>query len=367
MAFGAVGLKTHIWNNNIWSICFLILYPLIMLGLLWLIGGIIGVAFSPAQADRTAVGIAHANQFVVSYGAILLGVVSVWFIIAYFWHTRMISKMAHSHPVTRAQEPELYNLLENLCISVGMSMPRLHVIESHARNAFASGVNDKSYTVTVTRGLLNSLRKDEVEAVLAHELTHIRNRDVRLLMVCVIFTGMVGFAAQMASSYARYNLFVPRRRSGGKSQGGIMLVVLGVIVVLWIGYFATLFTRFALSRKREFMADAGAVELTKNPEAMMRALLRIAGMDKMPQVSNDVKMMCVENTVPFLGLFKTHPPIKQRVQVLSAMTNTSVPEIDANKPSTSSQPFEEKTPRDNWISRDRKFRRDKSSHPWMKS
>jgi len=91
----------------------------------------------------------------------------------------MISKMAHSHPVTRAQEPELYNLLENLCISVGMSMPRLHVIESHARNAFASGVNDKSYTVTVTRGLLNSLRKDEVEAVLAHELTH--NAELRIM------------------------------------------------------------------------------------------------------------------------------------------------------------------------------------------
>ncbi|MBL4590098.1 MAG: M48 family metallopeptidase, partial [Alphaproteobacteria bacterium] len=307
MAVGSVGLKTHIWNNNLWSMLFLGIYPLIMLGILWLIGALIGGGLAPVGVDRISMGVNSGNGIVVAYWPLMVTGISIWFVIAYFWHTRMISKMAHSHSVSRAQEPELYNLVENLCISVGMTMPMLHIIETHARNAFASGISDKSYTITVTRGLLNSLRKDEVEAVLAHELTHIRNRDVRLLMVCIIFTGMIGFAAQMMWSSVRYNMFMPRR-SSGNSRGSTMMLFLAIAAVLWVGYMATLFTRFALSRKREFMADAGAVELTKNPEAMMRALMRIAGMDRMKQTSADIQMMCVENTVPFLGMFKTHPP-----------------------------------------------------------
>lgn len=142
-----------------------------------------------------------------------------------------------------------------------------------------------------------------------------------------------------------------------------MILFLAIAAVLWIGYMATLFTRFALSRKREFMADAGAVELTKNPEAMMRALMRIAGMDKMKQTSADIQMMCVENTVPFLGMFKTHPPIKTRVKMLSKMTSTPMPDITMEKPSTSKQPFEEKGDRTDWLSRQRGFRRGKGN-PW---
>ncbi len=358
----ARGLKTHIWNNNIWSMAFLAIYPLIMLGLLWLVGVVIGGGLAPAGVDRQAMAFAHGNNIVLTYWPLMGTAVSLWFVVSYFFHTKMISKMAHSHTVTRAQEPELYNLLENLCISVGMTMPTLHVIESHARNAFASGVNEKSYTVTVTRGLLNSLRKDEVEAVLAHELTHIRNRDVRLLMICIIFTGMIGFAAQMVWSSVRYSLFMPRRSRNGRNNS--VFIFIAIAAILWIGYLATLFTRFALSRRREYMADAGSIELTKNPDAMMRALTRIAGMDRMKQTSADIQMMCVENTLPFLGLFKTHPPIKQRIQVISEMTNTPIPDIDPHIPSTSQTPFSTPHERTNWLSRERRFR--KGKNPWVK-
>lgn len=364
MAIGSVGLKTHIWNNNMWSMAFLAIYPIIMMGMLWLVGAAMGGALAPRHVEWSTMAMAHGNSIVAAYWPLMFTAVAIWFVVAYFWHTRMISKMAHSHPVSRSQEPELYNLLENLCISVGMKMPKLQIIESHARNAFASGVNDKTYTVTVTRGLLMSLRKDEVEAVLAHELSHIRNKDVRLLMVCIIFTGMIGFAAQMMWSTVRYNIFIPRRSSNGNSRGGTIIAMLVIALILWIGYMATLFTRFALSRKREYMADAGAVELTKNPEAMMRALMRIAGMDRMKQTSADIQMMCVENTVPFLGMFKTHPPIAQRVKTLSVMTATPVPDIDMSKPSTSKQPMGKDIPRDNWLPRGRGFRRNKN-HPWV--
>ncbi len=368
MALASTGLKTHIWNNNIWSISFLAIYPLIMLGMLWLAGFAMGYGgLAPLEADRTAMAVNNAGNIVFEYWPLMFAGVGIWFLIAYFWHTKMISKMARSHPVTRSQEPELYNLLENLCITAGMKMPALHIIESHARNAFASGINDKSYTVTVTRGLLNSLRKDEVEGVLAHELTHIRNRDVRLLMVSIIFTGMIGFAAQIMWSGIRYHMFMPRTRSSGSAQnkGGMIFILFAISAILWIGYMATIFTRFALSRKREYMADAGAVELTKNPEAMMRALMRIAGMDRMKQTSADIHMMCIENTMPFLGMFKTHPPIKSRVKTLSKITGTSVPDLSIEKPSTSKQPFEErgKQPHD-WITKNRRFRNGKKN-PWI--
>src|SRR5690606_1841292 len=146
------------------------------------------------------------------------------------------------------EEPELYNLFENLCISVGLPTPRLEIIESHARNAFASGIDRRSYCVTVTRGLMQSLSADELDGVLAHELTHILNRDVRLMMVCVIFTGMLGFAAQLLWSHFRYATYVPRSSGNNNNRGGLMLMLLALLVILWIGYFATLFMRFALSR-----------------------------------------------------------------------------------------------------------------------
>lgn len=126
---------------------------------------------------------------------------------------------------------------------------------------------------------MNSLSKDELEAVLAHELTHILNRDVRLLIVTVIFTGMIGFAAQLVWSSIRYGLIFGGGGRGNNRGGGV-IIMLAIAVVLWVGYMATLLMRFALSRRREFMADAGAVELTKNPSAMMRALMRIAGRDQ---------------------------------------------------------------------------------------
>jgi len=260
----------------------------------------------------------------------------------------MVRALSHAHAVTRKEEPELYNLLENLCITQGMAMPKLNIIETHARNAFASGINESSYTVTVTRGLLNSLSKDEVEGVLAHELIHIINRDVRLLMVTVIFTGMVGFAAQMSWSFIR-NSFRVRTRSNGKSGGGI-LILFAIALVLWIGYMATLFMRFAISRRREFMADAGAVEMTKNPEAMMRALMRIAGRDNIPQAPADIDMMCIENAQPFMGLFATHPPIQSRIKLIAEMTNTQIPVLPHAGPTTADQSFGDRQKKNPWLS-----------------
>ena len=361
----STGLQTHIWNNNLKSIGLLAVYPFLIAAMVWAVATIVGYTAS-GSTDLDLVN-QQAINFVWEYLPFIISVVIVWFLIAYFFHTKMVRGLSHSHPVTREQEPELYNLLENLCIAQGMNMPRLEIIESHARNAFASGIDEKSYTVTVTRGLIQSLAKDEVEAVLAHELTHIINRDVRLLIVTIIFTGMVGFAAQMMWSQIRYSLWVPRYRSNDRGKGGIF-IFFAILVILWIGYLATLLTRFALSRRREYMADAGAVQMTKNPEAMMRALMRIAGMAQIPKIPDDINMMCIESRALFLGLFATHPPIESRIQALSETTNTPVPDLPRLETHIARASGQERFQRpqalrDNWTTRQR-FSGRRKANPW---
>jgi len=364
----AAGLQTHIWNNNAKSLGLLAAYPFLIMGIVWLCAA--AAAYFMAF-EQTPQGIANlASSIIEQYWPLITAGVTIWFTLAYFFHTKMVRRMAHSHPVTRADEPALYNLLENLCITAGMPMPKLEIVESHARNAFASGIDQKSFTVTVTRGLLQSLSKDEVEGVLAHELTHIMNRDVRLLIITIIFTGMIGFAAQVMWSQMRYGIWAGRR-SSGKGKGNGVIILLAIMAILWVGYFATLFTRFAISRKREYMADAGAVQLTRNPDAMMRALMRIAGKDQIPKIPADITMMCIENRKPFMGLFATHPPIEKRVKSLSQFTNSQIPDLPQLKPFHAPRaeradvlhPPEDN--RDNWTTRKR-FNRDRTN-PWARN
>lgn len=343
-----VGLSTHIWNNNLRCIVLLCLYPVLILGLVWIMGYVFasmqgGYNMQRIEQDTGTLWLNRgnpeyvANNIVYAYWPTILGAVSIWFVIAWFFHTSMIRRLSHSHPVSRQDEPELYNLLENLCISQGIKMPRLEIIETHARNAFASGISNETYSITVTRGLMNSLRPDEMEAVLGHELTHILNRDVRLLIITVIFTGMFGFLAQLAWSNIRYSLFYSRRNR--ENSGGTTIAVFIIAILLWLGYLATLLMRFALSRRREYMADAGAVSMTKNPDAMMRALMRIAGRDRIPETTDDIAMMCIENHVPFLGVFATHPPINERIKAISQVTGTPIPNSSHLAPAKSEERF----------------------------
>ena len=354
---GAVGLSTHIWNNNIRSVILLTLYPILIMGIFWLAAGVVGMNM-PIHGgyDPNWDGVIRfANQATYDFWPTILTAVAIWFMIAWFFHTKMIRSLARSRPVTREEEPELYNLLENLCISRGMPLPHLEIIETHARNAFASGISNSTYSVTVTRGLMNSLAKDELEAVLAHELTHIENRDVRLLIVTVIFTGLFGFLAQMVWNSIRYNMFYVRGGGRDRNSGGAVVVIFLIALILWLGYLATLLMRFALSRRREYMADAGAIEMTKNPEAMMRALMRISGRDRIPESTDDIAMMCIENHKPFLGMFATHPPIERRIQAISEVTNTPVPDPSHLAPIGKDKSFGENRPNP-WLIRERKTR-----------
>lgn len=328
MPFKAVGLTTHIYNNNMRSAILLAGFPVLIFGMIYAFcfgAAKFGLLTGKAEPFKAAVDTGWAMSLQYGHWAVIAA--AAWFVIAYFSHTRMIQKMTDAVPVTYKEEPKLYSLLENLCISRGLTMPSFQIIESPALNAFASGINDKTYAITVTRGLLETLEDDELESVLAHELTHIMNRDVRLLIISVVFVGMISFFCEMAFRNLIYGGRARRSSSSNnKNSGGLMILALAIMV---IGYLFAIVIRFALSRKREYLADAGAVELTKNPEAMMRALMRISGHDEIKDLPEDVEMMCIENSTGFMHMFATHPPIEKRIQVLSEMTNTPVPELHA--------------------------------------
>jgi heat shock protein HtpX len=243
-----------------------------------------------------------------------------WIVIAYYFHQSMIDAVTGADDVTRAEQPRLYNLLENLCISRGIPMPKLKVMESDALNAFASGMNEKQYAVTVTTGLLARLDDAEMEAVLGHELTHIRNGDVRLMVVAVIIAGAISFFAELFFRLWFYSGTGFRRRSSssedrGRGGGGFAIIIaVALIAVAWL---LSLLIRFALSRSREFLADAGSVELTKNPDAMISALRKIEGRGELQGATSAVMELCVDNPREgFADLFSTHPSVESRVKAL---------------------------------------------------
>jgi heat shock protein HtpX len=243
--------------------------------------------------------------------------VMLWFLIAYFSHSTMIMAATGSKPLERMENKRVYNLVENLCITAGMQTPRIFVIEDDSLNAFASGINQKTYCISLSRGIIDKLNDEELEGVIAHELTHIRNRDVRLLIISIIFVGIFAFLSQMLFR----TMIFGGGRSRGKDNKGVVLVI-GLLLAV-IGYFITILCRFALSRKREYMADAGGAELTKNPLALASALRKVSQDSRIEAVTRkDVAQMFIENpqeeekTNAFSSLFATHPPIDKRIRIL---------------------------------------------------
>jgi heat shock protein HtpX len=219
-----------------------------------------------------------------------------------------------SRPLERTENKRVYNLVENLCIQEGMTMPTVYVIEDDSLNAFASGINEKSFSVSLSRGIINKLNDEELEGVIAHELTHIKNRDVRLLIISIIFVGIFSFLAEMALRSLRFG-------TGGKKKDGGYIVLIAIAVTA-VCYFISLFLRFGISRSREYLADAGAAEMTKKPYALASALRKV---DEDPLIEavtrSDVAQLFIDNPQTgkksfFSGIFATHPPISKRIELL---------------------------------------------------
>jgi len=310
----AYGLYTHIQSNKRRSIALLIgLFVLVYL--LVYAGALVGEALtSDAPLDELMRAALRDALYAAPWAT--LGT-ALWILIAYKFHQAMIDAVTGGREVTRQEEPRLYNLLENLCISRGITMPKLKVIEDDNLNAFATGMNAKQYSITVTSGLINSLDDAEIESVLGHELTHIRNGDVRMLVIAVIIAGVIAFFAElvfrlMFQGGVRWR---SSRSDGDRKGAGVaILIALVLIAIAWV---LSIVIRFALSRQREYLADSGSVELTKNPDAMISALRKIEGRGELPGATSAVMEMCIDNPRGgFSNIFDTHPPVDARVAAL---------------------------------------------------
>lgn len=309
----AYGLYTHIQSNKRRSIV-LLASLFVLVYLLVYAGALLGEAFTTDAPPDVLLRRALIDTLYAAPWA-TLGT-ALWIFIAYKFHQSMIDAVTGGREVTRQQEPRLYNLLENLCISRGITMPKLKVIEDDSLNAFATGMNEKQYSITVTSGLIKSLDDAEVEAVLGHELTHIRNGDVRMLVIALIIAGVVAFFAELVFRLMFQGGLGWRSSRGGDRKGAGVAILIAVVlmVVAWI---LSIFIRFALSRRREYLADAGSVELTKNPDAMISALRKIEGRSELPVATSAVMEMCIDNPrVGFSDILHTHPPIDERVAAL---------------------------------------------------
>ena len=320
----AYGLYTHIQSNKRRSIAlliglFLLVYVMVFAGALlaeaFTSHNYNGYYSTPPLDDLIR---AAAFDFIQALPFATVGTV-IWVLIAYKFHQSMIDAMTGAREVSRTEEPRLYNLLENLCISRGITTPTLRVADDEALNAFATGLNEKQYSITVTRGLIEALNDQEIESVLGHELTHIRNGDVRMLVIAVVIAGALGFFGELVFRIFFQNMFWGggRRssRDEGKGGAGVAIVIaLALIALVWI---LSIVIRFALSRQREYLADAGSVELTKNPDAMISALRKIEGRGEIPGANSAVMEMCIDNPREgFSNIFDTHPPVDKRVEAL---------------------------------------------------
>jgi heat shock protein HtpX len=307
----AVGLQTHIWANNTRSILLLAGFPVMLVGVIFGIQLILmGFGFLPSSGGTLEQDIAYAGTMLAGTIPLAVVVALIWFAIAWFGNQAIMDGLTGARKVARKDSPELYNLLENLAISRGLKTPTLRIIDSDSLNAFASGLREGQYSVTVTRGLMDALDRDEMEAVLAHELTHVINKDVRTMVIASIFAGIISVIAQLV---VRGMFYV---RPGGRNKNAGPLILIGFAVAA-VGYALAIVIRLMLSRTREFVADAGSVELTRNPDAMISALRKVSGRSKL-EAPDDVQGMFLDNErMGFTdALFATHPPIEKRIAAL---------------------------------------------------
>ncbi|WP_292064215.1 M48 family metallopeptidase [Brevundimonas sp. UBA7664] len=310
----AVGLQTHIWANNTRSVLLLAGFPVLMIFIIYGLQLVLmGFGFLPGTGRGLGDDMALAASWLAGTIPLAFIVAGIWFAISYFGSQAMIDVMTGARKVERKSEPDLYNLLENLAISRGLRTPTLRVIDSEGLNAFATGLHEGQYSITVTRGLVNTLTRNELEAVLAHELTHVINKDVRTMVIASIFAGIISVIAELVFRGLVYS------RGGGRrdNKNAMPLILIGLAFAA-VGFALAIVIRMMLSRTREYVADAGAVELTKNPDAMISALRKVEGRSSL-KGPDELQQLFLDNQpdgVGLEGLFASHPPIQKRVDAL---------------------------------------------------
>jgi heat shock protein HtpX len=269
----------------------------------------IGWLFSYALNDTTILYVAIFISIFSSFGS-------------YWWSDKIVLAMYRANPIEKKDNPELYRLVENLCITAGLPIPKIYILPEAQPNAFATGRNAKHAVVAVTQGLLQRLDKTELQGVLAHELSHIGNKDMLLSTIVAILAGVIAILANM---FLRVGSFGGHRNSDD-NRGGAIFMILGIVAAL-LAPIAASMVQLAISRKREFLADADGALLTRYPEGLASALEKISQDPTPMRVKNEATASLFidsphkgkQKTNWFVKLFMTHPPIEERISALRGM------------------------------------------------
>jgi heat shock protein HtpX len=239
--------------------------------------------------------------------------------VSYWYSDKIVLAMTRARPIEKKDNPELYRIVENLCIAAGLPLPKIYIIDEDQPNAFATGRDKEHAVVAVTRGLLERLEKAELEGVIAHELAHIGNKDMLLQTITVT---LVGFVVILSDWFWRMSFWGIGRRDDERNNTSSIFAILATVVAI-LAPLAAQLIHFAISRKREFLADATGALITRYPEGLARALEKIASYPRSMKVaSNATAHLFIVN--PFRGskianLFSTHPPIEERIKALREM------------------------------------------------
>lgn len=290
-------------------------------------------AYLPVIIDQVDYGeapLARAAADTAVFGMIVLPglwlLAMIWIIVSYFSGDRMLLRGAGAVEIYRNEQPEIYRLVENLCLREGLPMPRVYLIRDGSLNAFATGRDPKHASIALTVGIVSRLERAELEGVIAHELSHVKNRDIRLMLITV---AGISFCTFMSEVCFRMALSSSRSRSSKSDKGGgaVVLLAAGVFFLLY-GYLIAPLIRLAVSRTREYQADASAALMTRNPGALARALEKITKDPTVEVLDAHASMaaMCIANPLSKTGLFvqlsgllATHPPIQKRIAKLREM------------------------------------------------
>lgn len=279
--------------------------------------GFVAFVVFAAYFMGNALGYGNSWMFI----AVIFSVISSF--VSYYWGDSLVLAMSGARPADRKRDFDLFTVTENLAIAAGIPKPRLYVIEDTAMNAFATGRDPKHAVVCATTGLIHSLERRELEGVIAHELSHIKNYDTRLMAVVAVLAGTVAFLADMFMRSLWWGGHKDRDNDRGTGQ---ILLLVGIVLAIISPIVATLI-QLAISRRREYLADASGANLTRYPEGLARALEKLSGdREVLEAATNATAHLYITN--PFKGknfgawfanAFNTHPPIKERVKILRSM------------------------------------------------
>lgn len=320
-----VGLQTAIWSNRLKTLLLLTLFPALLFGAFfaWFAIEETNNAQGRQARHEQAVGnpMELALRDVGNLFSLLGPAILVWALVSFVFHRQIIFAFTEARPITRQENPRIYNIVENLCISRGLPAPRIGILDDDSLNAFAVGWNPEKAWIVFSKGIIEKLSTEEIEAVAAHELTHVMNKDGLLMVTIIVFIGAIAGIGEIL-----FRIGVNSRRSSdSKEDGGRTAIMLMGVVLLALGYLILPLVQLAVSRKREYLADAGSVELTKNRDAMIGALRSISQDSAIESIKKDsVSALCIANPFPkaaglisnFHEFFSTHPSIEHRIELL---------------------------------------------------